>query len=143
MWSKGRQLWVADRREAKTMTYSKQGMRDFQGCDKSMGNVNGVTFPIKGPGKLSMLLQTRNSQWMEVILTDVACVPLINDHLLSLNSVIDKGHEYVGRRDGITVHLGGGGEIYCPPHLRLRAVREYMLDQLQSPAHAHAVIVPA
>lgn len=75
-------------------------------------NANGVTFLIKGYGKLRRLLQTRTVDWIEVILTNVAYIPSINYHTLSLNSVTDKGHEYVGRRDVIIVCSAGGGEIY-------------------------------
>lgn len=85
------------------MACSKKGMRDFQECDKFIVNANGVTLPIIY-GTRRMLLKTHNSDWIEVILTEVAYAPSKNYHLLSFNSVTDKGQESVGRRDGLTVY---------------------------------------
>lgn len=107
-----------------------------------MVNANDVSDQIKGYRKFRMLLQTRDMDWIENILTDTAYIDSINYRLLFLNSVTDKGREHVRRRELMTVYLAGGGEMNFPPRGRLHAVHGYWLDQLRSPIHAHAVIAP-
>ena len=51
---------------------------------------------------------------MQVVLPNVAHVPLPGYNLLSLKRMADRGHEYVGEKKGVTLHLKNGKTLFGP-----------------------------
>ena len=51
---------------------------------------------------------------MQVILPNVAHVPLLGYNFLSLEKMADRGHKYVGEKKGVTLHLKNGKTLFGP-----------------------------
>ena len=52
--------------------------------------------------------------WVQVILTNVAHVPLLGYNLLSLKRMTDHGHKYMGKKKGVALHLKNGKTLSGP-----------------------------
>ena len=51
---------------------------------------------------------------MQVMLPDVAHVPLLGYNLLSLKRMADRGHKYVGEKTGVALHLKNRKTLFGP-----------------------------
>ena len=51
---------------------------------------------------------------MQVMLPNVAHVPLLGYNLLSLKRMADRGHKYVGEKTGVALHLKIGKTLFGP-----------------------------
>ena len=63
--------------------------------------------PIEGIGNLPMSFWS-GEDWVQVVMPNVAHVPLLGYNLMSLKSMADRGHKYVGEKKGVTLHLKKG-----------------------------------
>ena len=43
--------------------------------------------------------------WVQVVLPNVAHVPLLGYTLLSVKKMVNRGHKYVGEKKGVALHL--------------------------------------
>ena len=51
---------------------------------------------------------------MQVVLPNVAHIPLLGYNLLSLKRMADRGHKYVGEKKEVTLHLKNGKTLFGP-----------------------------
>ena len=52
--------------------------------------------------------------WVQIVLPNVAHVPLLRYNLLSLKRTADRGHKYVGKKKAMTLHLKMGRLCLVP-----------------------------
>ena len=69
--------------------------------------------PIEGIGNLPMSFWS-GKDWVQMILPNVAYVPLLGYNLLSLKRMADRGHEYVDEKNGVTLHLKNEKTLFDP-----------------------------
>ena len=69
--------------------------------------------PIKGIGNLTMSFWS-GKDWVQVVLPNVAYVPLLGYNLLSLKWMADRGHKYVGEKKRMALHLKNGKTLFGP-----------------------------
>ena len=74
---------------------------------------DGRTMPIEGIGKLQMSFWS-GKDWVQVVLPNVAHVPLLGYNLLSLKRMADRGHKYVGEKKRVTLHPKNGMTLFGP-----------------------------
>ena len=75
-------------------------------------------------------------------LMNVAHVPGLSHHLLSLRRVADAGNKYIGTREGIRIVFAkSGDELFAPSCGQLNGLFGYRTDR-SSEENVHAVIAP-
>ena len=52
------------------------------------------------------------NDWVQVVLPNVAHVPLVGYNLLSLKRMAGRGHKYVGEKTGVGLHLKNGKTLF-------------------------------
>ena len=103
--------------------------------------VRGNTFLIVGTGTLRLSLRSGEGV-VCVTLTNVANVPGLSHHLLSLRRIADAGNKYIGNREGIRIVFAkSGDEIFAPSCGQLNGLFGYRTDG-SSEENVHAVIAP-
>ena len=70
--------------------------------------------PIEGIGNLRTSFWS-GEDWVQVILSNAAHVPLLGYNLLSSKGMADRGHKYVGEKKGVTLHLKNKKTLFGPP----------------------------
>ena len=65
---------------------------------------DGRAMPIEGIGNLPMIVWS-DKDWVQVVLPNVAHVPLLACNLLTLKSMADRGHKHVREKKGVAMHL--------------------------------------
>ena len=78
---------------------------------------------------------------MQVVLPNVAHVPLLGYNLLGLKRMADHGHKYVGEKKGVTLHLKNGKTLFCPSVGKLNCLSGFRRP-LDSSNLALATIAP-
>ena len=74
---------------------------------------NGVTLPIEGKGNLVVEFQS-GLESVRLQLHEVAYVPKLSYHLLSLSRAVEQGHKYIGNKNGLTIMLKSGKKLLVP-----------------------------
>ena len=69
--------------------------------------------PIEGIGIFPMSFWS-GKDWVQVVLPNVAHVPLLGYNLLSLKKMAVRGHKYVGEKTGVALHLKNGKPLFGP-----------------------------
>ena len=70
--------------------------------------------PIEGIGNLPMSFWS-GKDWVQVILPNVAHVPLLGYNLPSLKRMVDRGYKkYIGKKKGVTLHLKNAKTLFGP-----------------------------
>ena len=105
--------WYFDTGASGHMSPSSEGMTNFQPCNKSLRVANGVTLPIKGKGNLVVEFQS-DLESVRLQLHEVAYVPKLSYHLLSLSKAVEQGHKYIGDKNGLTMMLKYGKKLLVP-----------------------------
>ena len=99
----------------------------------------GNTFPIVGTGTLRLSLRSGEGV-VCVTLMNVAHVPGLSHHLLSLRRIADAGNKYIGTREGIRiVFVKYGDELFASSCGQLNCIFGYRTDR-SSEENVHAVI---
>ena len=89
----------------------------------------GNTFPIVGIGTLHILLRSGEGVVCVRLLVDVAHVPGLSHHLLSLRRIADARDKYIGTLEGIrTVFAKPGDELLAPSYGKLNSHFGYCTD---------------
>ena len=96
--------------------------------------------PIEGIGNLPMSFWS-GKDWVQVVLPNVAHVPLLGYNLLSLKRMADRGHKYVCEKNGVTLHLKNGNTLFCPSVRKLNYLYGFRRP-LDSSSFALATIAP-
>ena len=104
-----------------------------------VGIATGRAMPIEGIGNLPMSFWSRK-YWVQLVLPNVANVPLLGYNLLSLKRMADRGHKYVGEKIGVTVHLKKGKALFGSSEGKLNYLFGFRLP-LDSSNSALATIV--
>ena len=99
--------WYFDTGASGHVSPSSEGMTNFQPCNKSLRVANGVTLPIEGKSNLVVEFQS-GLEPIRLQLHEVAYVPKLSYHLLSLSKAVEQGHKYIGDKNGLTMMLKYG-----------------------------------
>ena len=105
--------WYFDTGASGHMSPSSEEMTNFQPCNKSLRVANGVTLPIEGKGNLVVEFQS-GLESVRLQLHEVAFVPKLSYHLLSLSKAVEQGHKYIGDKNGLTMMLKSGKKFLVP-----------------------------
>ena len=100
----------------------------------------GNTFPIVGTGTLPISLRSGEAVVL-VTLMNVAHVPGLSHHLLSLRRIADAGKKYIGIREGIRLVFAKSGDELLAPSCGQLYLFGYRTDR-PSEENVHAVIAP-
>ncbi|CAM9359721.1 unnamed protein product, partial [Ascophyllum nodosum] len=105
--------WCFDTGASGHMSPSSEGMTNFQPCNKSLRVANGVTIPIEG--KCNVVVEYQSGlESVRLQLHEVAYVPKLRYHLLSLSKAVEQGHKYIGDKNGLTIMLKSGKQLLAP-----------------------------
>ncbi len=130
--------WCFDSGASNDVSFSSDKMTNFRPCNKVLRVANGAHLPIEGHGNLVVEFQSgQGSVRMELF--NVAYVPALSYHLLSLPMAVAQGHTYTGDEKGITVHMKSGEELLVPLVGKMHFSYGYRLG---SDEQACAVIAP-
>ena len=103
--------YIADSAAICNMTPDADGLTNYRECSQPLGLANGGTTSIAGDDDLIVAFHSDNV-WVHVKLHDVAHTPLVRHSLISLPSLVLKGHTYAGDKDGVTLKLKGGKTVH-------------------------------
>lgn len=113
---KGRENWIVDSGASQHMCKRKESF--FQIDLTHSGKIivaNGSTTPIMGKGKVRLTLASGNDQW-DIELVDVLWVPALNDNLISVNRLGQKGYTAVFNKEACHLSRGSGWFRYADHH---------------------------
>ncbi|CAN0227654.1 unnamed protein product, partial [Ascophyllum nodosum] len=96
--------WVADSGCLQFMSPSADHMVNYCEGGGVVRIADDRSMPIEGIGNLPMSFWS-GKDWVQVVLPNVAHVPLLGYNLLSLKRMADRGHKYVGKKKGVALHL--------------------------------------
>ena len=105
--------YIADSAATCSMTPNSDGLTCYRECSRPLGLANGEEITIVGYGDLTVDFRT-NHGWVRVEMNDVAHVPQLSYNLISLPSMAQKGHTYTGDKNGVTLELKGGKNVFFP-----------------------------
>ena len=100
------------------MSHSATGMLNYRESNAYMRTASGSRYPIEGYGDLPLTFRSSFGN-VPLLLRNVAHVPKLNYHLLSLRAVADNGHTYTGTKEGVTVFFSTGDILFFPSVGRL------------------------
>ena len=110
-------------------------------CSRVLRCAGGNTFPIVGTGTLRLSLRCGEGV-VCVTLMNVAHVPGLSHHILSLRRIADAGNKYIGTRGGIRIVFAkSGDELLAPSCGQLNGLFGCRTDR-SSEENVHAVIAP-
>ena len=137
----GDDLWLLDTGAAGIFTYDSRSLKNYAECSRVLCCAGGNTFPIVGIGTLRLSLRSGEGV-VCVTLINLAHVPGLSHHLLSLRRIADAGNKYIGTREGIRIVFPKSlYELFAPSYGQLNGIYGYNTDT-SSEEKAHAVIAP-
>ena len=89
--------WVADSGCSQFMTPSADYMVNYRESGGVVRIADDRAMSIEGIGDLPMSFRS-GKDWVQVVLPNVAHVPLLGYNFLSLKRMSDRGHKYVGEK---------------------------------------------
>ena len=105
--------WYFDTGASGHMPPGSEGMANFQPCNKSLRVANGVILPVEGKGNLVVEFQS-GLESVRLQLHEVAYVPKLIYHSISLSKAVEQGHKYIGDKNGLTIMLKSGKKLLVP-----------------------------
>ena len=105
-----------------------------------MRTASGKRYPIEGYYDLPLTFRSSSGEVL-LLLCNVAHVPSLSYHLLSLRVAADNGHTYTGNKNGVTVKFKTGETLLFPSVGRLNFLYAYRPGALND-ENANAVIAP-
>ena len=137
----GDDLWLLDTGATGHFTHDPRLLENYAECSRVLRCAGGNSFPIVGTGTLRLSLRSGEGV-VCVTLMNVAHVPGLSHHLLSLRRIADAGNKYIGTREGIRVVFAkSGDELFAPSCGQLNGLFGYRTDR-SSEENVHAVIAP-
>ena len=134
-------LWFLDTGATGHFTYDPRLLEIYAECSRVLRCAGGNTFPIVGTGTLRISLRSEEGV-VFVTLMNVAHVPGLSHHLLSLRRFANMGKKYIGTREGIGKVFAKAGDGPCAPsYVQLNYIFGYRTDR-SSEEKVHAVIAP-
>ena len=116
--------WAADSGCSQLLTSSTDNMVNYCGGGGVVRIADGRAMPIEGIGNLPMSFWS-DKDWVQVVLPNVAHVPLLGYNLLSLKNMADRSHKYVGEKKGVALHLKNGKTLFGPSVRKLNSFCEF------------------
>ena len=124
------------------MSHSSTGMINYREANASMRIASGQRYPIDGCDDFPLTFRSINSSGgVPLFLCNVAHVPSLSYHLLSLRAAADNWHTYTGNKNGVTVKFKTGETLFFLSIGRLNFLYEYHPGALND-ENANAVIAP-
>ena len=106
------------------MSHSAIGMLNYRESNAYMRTASGSRYPIEGYGDLPLTFRSSSGN-VPLLLRNVAHVPKLNYHLLSLRAVTDNGLTYTGTKEGVTLFFSTGDTLFFPSVGRLNFLYAY------------------
>ena len=122
------------------MSYPSTGMMNYRESNAYMRTASGARYPIKGYGDLSLTFRS-SSGYVPLLLRNVAHLPRLNYHLLSLRTVADKDLTCTGNHERVTVFVSTGDTLFFPSVERINFLCAYRTGMLVDEA-TNATIAP-
>ena len=125
----GDDLWLLDTRATGHVTYDPRLLENYAECSRVLRCAGDNTCPIVGTGTLRLSLRSGQGV-VRVTLMNVAHVPGLSHHLLSLRRIADAGNNYIGSREGIRIVFAkSGDELFAPSCRQLNGLFGYRTDR--------------
>ena len=133
--------WLVDTEATDHFTYDPRLLENYAESSRVLRCAGGNTFPILGTGTLRISLRSGEGG-VCVTLMNVAHVPGLSHHFLSLRRIADAGNKYIGTREGIRIVFAeSGDELFASSYGQLNGLFDYRTDR-SSEEKVHAVIAP-
>ena len=139
-WQMGDLPVICDNGASCHMSHSSTGMINYREANATMRTASGKRYPIEGYGDLPLTFRSSSGE-VPLLLCNVAHVPSLSYHLLSLIVVADNGHTYTGNKNGVTVKFKTGETLLFPSVGRLNFLYAYRPGALND-ENVNAVIAP-
>ena len=137
----GDDLWLLDTGATGHFTYDPRLLENYDECSRVLRCAGGNAFPIVGTGTLRFSLRSGDGV-VCVTLMNVAHVPGLSHHRLTLRRIADAGNKYTGTLKGIRIVFAKyGDEIFAPSRGQLNGLFGFRTDR-SSEENVHAVIAP-
>ena len=141
IWQTGGDLWLLDTGATGHFTHDPRLLENYAECSRVLRCTGGNTFPIVGTGILRLSLRSGEGV-VCVTLMNVAHVPGLSHHLLSLRRIADAGNKCICTREGMPIIFAkSGDELFAPSCGQLNGLFGCRTDR-SSEENAHAVIAP-
>ena len=132
--------WATDSECSQFMTPCVDYMVNYREVRGVVRIADGRAMPIEGIGNLPMNFRSGND-WVQVIMPNVANVPLLGYNLLPLRRMADRGPKYVGEKKGVILHLKNRKTLFGPSVGKLNYFSGFRRP-LDSSSFALATIAP-
>ena len=120
------------------MTCSSTGIINYREANTFMRTASSKRYPIEGYGDLPLTFRSSSDE-IPLLLRDVAHVPSLSYHLLSLRVAADHGHTYTANKNMVTVKLRTGETLFFPSVGRVNFLYAYRPGALDD-ENSNAVI---
>ena len=135
----GDDLWLLDTGATGHFTYDPRLLENNAECSRVLRCAGGNTFHVVGTGTLRISLRSGGGV-VCVTLMNVAHVPGLSHHFMTVRRIADAGNKYIGTREGIRIVFAkSGDEIFVPSCGQLNGIFGYRPDRC-SEENVHAVI---
>ena len=101
---------IADSAVTRNMTPDTDSLTNYRECSQPLGLTDGRITSITG----YTVASRPDKGWVHVKLHDVKYTPLLSYNLISLPSLVLKGHTHAGDKDGVTLKLKGRKTVHFP-----------------------------
>ena len=122
------------------VSHSSTGMINYREANATMRTASGKRYPIEGYDDLPLTFRSSSGE-VPLLLCNVAYVPSLSYHLLSLRVAVDNGHTYTGNKSGVTVKFKTDETLFFPSVGMLNFLYAYHPGALND-ENANAVIAP-
>ena len=104
---------ICDRGASYHVSHSATRMSNYRESNAYMRTASVSRYPIEGYGNLPLTFRSSSGN-VPLLVRNVAHVPKLSYHLLSLRAVADNGHMYTGIQEGVTVFFSTGDTLFFP-----------------------------
>ncbi|CAN0509900.1 unnamed protein product, partial [Discosporangium mesarthrocarpum] len=140
--------WILDSGASCHMTFSLEGMTDFEPCNRPMAGATGEKHRIEGHGKLSLGFVDESGNEAVVTLDRVAYIPALKHNLFSLTTAHRSGFSFATTPTGVSIfegklHLKSTGDLLLAHAARCFPVPVYPLGAVATltPGHSPGTVI--
>ena len=140
-WQMGDLPVICDNGTSCHMSHSSTAMINYhREANATTRTASRKRYPIQGYGDLPLTFRSSGGE-VPMLLCNVAHVPSLSYHLVSLRVAADNGHTYTGNKNGVTVKFKTGETLFFPSVGRLNVLYAYRPGALID-ENTNAVIAP-